>query len=88
MLTKDERTILVFAFRYALPRHTYALSLVFDQLKQHIDDFESWELTSMIFDVSSYYPSDDFGSSDQEFADRVREYLRNELTKRDKDERY
>lgn len=42
-LTKDERTVYVFALRYALPRHTYALSLVSDEILKRLDNFE--ELT-------------------------------------------
>ena len=47
-LTKDERTVYVFALRYALPRHTYALSLVSDEVLKRLDDFEDWELDGMI----------------------------------------
>lgn len=44
MISRDARTVLVFALRYALPRHTYALSLVSGYIKLHINSFEDWEI--------------------------------------------
>lgn len=41
-MTKDERTVYVFALRYALPRHTYALSIVSREiLSRPHDDLEN-----------------------------------------------
>ena len=68
MLSKDARTVLVFALRYALPRHTYALPLVSDYIKLNINSFE-------LRDIEDYYPSDAFGGLDQREADDFRSYL-------------
>ena len=54
-LTKDEKTILIFALRYALPRKTYALSLVVDNLLSNIEQFENWEIESIITDCEYQY---------------------------------
>ena len=69
MLSKDARTVLVFALRYALPRHTYALQLVSDYIKLNINSFEDWEVSGMLRDIEDYYPSDAFGGLDQREAD-------------------
>ena len=47
-MTKNERTVYVFALRYALPRHTYALSIVSREILSRLNDFEDWELDGMI----------------------------------------
>lgn len=82
MLTRDERTIVVFALRYALPRHTYAPSIVYDYIKEHIDNFEDWEIEGMLDDIRMYYPSGAFCGMDQEAADQFREYLKRQLARR------
>ena len=43
-MTKDERTIVIFALRYALHRKTFALSTVLDYITQNIAEFEKWEI--------------------------------------------
>lgn len=86
-LTKDERTVYVFALRYALPRHTYALSLVSDEILKRLDDFEDWELDGMIRDCWIYYPALDFGGDmDRHTADEFRSKLMAELKKRGRDD--
>lgn len=86
-LTKDERTVYVFALRYALPRHTYALSLVSDEILKRLDDFEDWELDGMIRDCWIYYPALDFGGDmDRQTADEFRSKLTAELKKRGRDD--
>ena len=49
-LTKKDKTLLVFALRYALPKRTYALFLVSERLLENIDQFETWEIDTMISD--------------------------------------
>ena len=39
--TKDERTVYIFALRYALPRQTYAMSIVSEQIMARIADMEA-----------------------------------------------
>ena len=86
-LTKDERTVYVFALRYALPRHTYALSLVSDEILKRLDGFEDWELDGMIRDCWIYYPALDFGGDmDRQTADEFRSKLTAELKKRGRDD--
>ena len=43
-MTSDEQTLYFFAFRYALPRQSYALSLVSDLVLRRVDEFEDWQL--------------------------------------------
>lgn len=82
MLTKTQRDIVVFALRYALPRHTYAPSIVYDYIKANIDSFEDWEIEEMLADIRMYYPSSAFSGIDQEAADQFREYLKRQLARR------
>lgn len=83
MLSKDSRTILVFALRYALPRHSYALGLVSDYIKLHVNSFEDWEISNMLHDIEEFYPSDAFGGIDQERAEDFRRYLAQVLAVRE-----
>lgn len=86
-LTKDERTVYVFALRYALPRHTYALPLVSDEILKRLDEFEDWELDGMLRDCWIYYPSLDCGGDmDRQTADAFKAKLIAELKKRGRDD--
>jgi hypothetical protein len=86
-LTKDERTVYVFALRYALPRHTYALSLVAGEILTRLDSFEDWEIDGMLQDCWIYYPALDFaGDMDRQTADEFRSKLTAELKKRGRDD--
>ena len=86
-LTKDERTVYVFALRYALPRHTYALSLVSDEILKRLDEFEDWELDGMIRDCWIYYPALDCGGDiDRRNADEFKNKLLAELVRRGRDD--
>ena len=86
-MTKDERTVYVFALRYALPRHTYALSIVSREILSRLDNFEDWELDGMIRDCWIYYPSLDCGGDiDRKMADEFKNKLIAELTKRGRDD--
>jgi len=86
-LTKDERTVYVFALRYALPRHTYALSIVSREILSKLDSFEDWELDGMIRDCWIYYPSLDCGGDiDRRNADAFRNKLLAELSMRGRDD--
>ena len=50
-MTPDEQTLYFFAFRYALPRQTYALSLVSNLILERVNDFEDWQLRDMIGEI-------------------------------------
>jgi hypothetical protein len=86
-MTKDERTVYVFALRYALPRHSYALSIVSREILSRLNDFEDWELDGMIRDCWIYYPTLDFGGDmDRQTADAFKAKLIAELKKRGRDD--
>ena len=86
-MTKDERTVYVFALRYALPRHSYALSIVSREILSKLDAFEDWELDGMIRDCWIYYPSLDFGGDiDRRNADAFKNKLLAELVRRGRDD--
>ncbi len=81
-ITKDERTVYFFALRYALPRQTYALSIISEQIMARITEFETWEVKDMIRECGYLYPSTEI---DQEVADRFKEQLQSELERRKSD---
>jgi hypothetical protein len=86
-MTKDERTVYVFALRYALPRHSYALSIVSREILSRLDAFEDWVIEGMIRDCWIYYPSSDCGGDiDRKNADALKDKLMTELAKRGRDD--
>lgn len=86
-LTKFERDVYVFALRYALPRHTYALGIVGDEIRAKLDSFEDWEIENMARDAWIYYPSADFwGEIDQDRARQFRDDMIAELKRRGRDD--
>ena len=54
-MTSDEQTLYFFAFRYALPRQSYALSLVSDLVLRRVDEFEDWQLRGMIGEIEAHW---------------------------------
>lgn len=54
-MTLDEQTLYFFAFRYALPRQSYALSLVSDLVLRRVDEFEDWQLRDMISEIEAHW---------------------------------
>ena len=85
-MDKDLRTLFIFALRYSLPRHTYALSIVASQVLKEIQHFEDWEIEGMIGDCDTYYPDEDFGgrACDQPLVDKFKSFLEAELDRRNK----
>ena len=85
--TNNDRTIVIFALRYALPRHTYAAKMVTEFIKANIDRFEPWEIEGMIDDCRIYYPSKDFGGDtcDRPLVDAFAAFLSNESMKRERE---
>ena len=83
-MDKDFRTLFIFALRYSLPRHTYALSIVAPQVLKEIQHFEGWEIKGMIGDCDMYYPDEDFGgrTCDQPLVDKLKAQLQAELDRR------
>ena len=79
-MTPDEQTLYFFAFRYALPRQTYALSLVSHLILQRVNDFEDWQLRDMIGEIEmSWEWNKDIHSIDRDvqrfFRDRLQDAL-------------
>ena len=54
-MTQDEQTLYFFAFRYALPRQSYALSLVSRLILERVNDFDDWQLRDMIGEIEAYW---------------------------------
>lgn len=54
-MTSDEQPLYFFAFRYALPRQSYALSLVSDLVLRRVDEFEDWQLRDMIGEIEAHW---------------------------------
>ena len=79
-MTSDEQTLYFFAFRYALPRQSYALSLVSNLILEHVNDFEDWQLRDMIGEIEmSWEWNKDIHSIDRDvqrfFRDRLQDAL-------------
>ena len=54
-MTQDEQTLYFFAFRYALPRQSYALSLVSHLILERVNDFDDWQLRDMIGEIEAHW---------------------------------
>lgn len=54
-MTSDEQTLYFFAFRYALPRQSGALSLVSNIVLKRVNDFEDWRLRDMIGEIEAHW---------------------------------
>nr|DAF15198.1 MAG TPA: hypothetical protein [Bacteriophage sp.] len=79
-MTPDEQTLYFFAFRYALPRQTYALSLVSNLILERVNDFEDWQLRDMIGEIElSWEWNKDIHPIDRDvqrfFRDRLQDAL-------------
>ena len=79
-MTPDEQTLYFFAFRYALPRQTYALSLVSNLILERVNDFEDWQLRDMVGEIElSWEWNKDIHPIDRKaqrfFRDRLRDTL-------------
>lgn len=53
-MTKDEKTIWMFAFRYALNRRTFAMSIVLDELERKIEAFTKGDLEKILAEGKKY----------------------------------
>ncbi len=54
-MTQDEQTLYFFAFRYALPRQSYALTLVSRLVMENVEKFEDWQLRDMVGEIEAYW---------------------------------
>lgn len=82
-MTPDEQTLYFFAFRYALPRQTYALSLVSNLILERVNDFEDWQLRDMIGEIElSWEWNKDIHPIDRKAQRLFRDRLRNAILER------
>ena len=51
---KVDIAILMFAFRYALGRQTYAPSMVIKTVKENIDAFDKWQLELIVKEIGEH----------------------------------
>ena len=82
-MTSDEQTLYFFAFRYALPRQSYALSLVSDLVLRRVDEFEDWQLRDMISEIEAHWEeNNEIHPIDREVQRLFRERLKVALLER------
>ena len=82
-LTPDEQTLYFFAFRYALPRQSYALSLVSHLILQRVNDFDDWQLRDMIGEIEAHWEwNKDIHPIDRDMQQKFRDRLEEALMKR------
>ena len=82
-MTSDEQTLYFFAFRYALPRQSYALSLVSSLVMQRVNEFEDWQLRDMIGEIEAHWEwNKDIHPIDRDVQRKFRDGLQNALMER------
>ena len=82
-MTSDEQTLYFFAFRYALPRQSYALSLVSHLILERVNDFDDWQLQDMIGEIEAHWEeNNEIHSIDRDVQRLFRDRLRNALLER------
>ena len=82
-MTLDEQTLYFFAFRYALPRQSYALSLVSHLILERVNDFDDWQLRDMIGEIEAHWEmNNDIHPIDRDVQRLFRDRLRNALLER------
>lgn len=89
-LTPDEQTLYFFAFRYALPRQSGALSLVSNIILKRVNEFEDWQLQDMLGEMEANRErNEDINLIKRDVQRFFRDGLREELLERSaKAERY
>ena len=82
-MTSDEQTLYFFAFRYALPRQSYALSLVSHLILQRVNDFDDWQLRDMISEIEAHWEENkDIHPIDRDVQRFFRDRLQKDLLER------
>ena len=82
-MTLDEQTLCFFAFRYALPRQSYALSLVSHLILERVNDFDDWQLQDMIGEIEAHWEENsEIHPIDRDVQRIFRDRLRNALLER------
>jgi single-stranded DNA-binding protein len=82
-MTADEQSLYFFAFRYALPRQSYALSLVSSLVMQRVNEFEDWQLRDMAGEIEAHWEENkDIHPIDRDVQRLFRDRLRGALLER------
>ena len=82
-MTSDEQTLYFFAFRYALPRQSDALSLVSHLILERVNDFDDWQLRDMIGEIEAHWEeNNEIHPIDRDVQRLFRDQLRNALLER------
>ena len=82
-MTSDEQTLYFFSFRYALPRQSYALSLVSHLILERVNDFDDWQLRDMIGEIEGYWEwNKDIHPVDKDVQRHFRDRLQGALLER------
>ena len=82
-MTADEQSLYFFAFRYALPRQSYALSLVSRLVMQRVNEFEDLQLRDMIGEIEAHWEENkDIHPIDRDVQRIFRDRLRGALLER------
>ena len=82
-MTQDEQTLYFFAFRYALPRQSYALSLVSHLILERVNDFDDWQLRDIIGEIEAHWEwNKDIHPIDRDVQRLFRDRLRGALLER------
>ena len=79
-MTPDEQTLYFFAFRYALPRQSGALSLVSHLILERVNGFEDWQLRDMIGEIEAHWEQNkDIHPIDRDVQQLFRDRLQDAL---------
>lgn len=82
-MTADEQSLYFFAFRYALPRQSYALSLVSSLVMQRVNEFEDWQLRDMAGEIEAHWEENkDIHPIDRDVQRLFRDRLQDVLSRR------
>ena len=82
-MTADEQSLYFFAFRYALPRQSYALFLVSSLVMQRVNEFEDWQLRDMAGEIEAHWEENkDIHPIDRDVQRLFRDRLRGALLER------
>ena len=86
-MTADEQSLYFFAFRYALPRQSYALSLVSRLVMQRVNEFEDLQLRDMAGEIESHWEENkDIHPIDRDVQRLFRDRLQKALLERRQEE--
>ena len=82
-MTADEQSLYFFAFRYALPRQSYALSLVSSLVMPRVNEFEDWQLRDMAGEIEAHWEENkDIHPIDRDVQRLFRDRLQDVLSRR------